>query len=260
MIQSNFILEWANTAPWQELSQIEHDLIITKAILELYANPEFGSSMAFRGGTALNKLFFNQFSRYSEDIDFVQLRAEPIGPILNLIQSALDPWLGKPKKDFSTGLVTLTYRIISTDGAKLKLKVEINTREHFTILGLQDYQFSSNSSWCPGSALITTYQLEELLGTKMRALYQRRKGRDLYDLYKALMVFPEINKELIIQCFKEYMQKHIPKAIYLKNIEDKLKLEEFRNDILPLLPKSDRIYDSLVAYEYIYKELLVKLD
>ena len=39
------------------------------------------------------------------------------------------------------------------------------------------------NSWFTGSAELTTYHFEELLGTKLRALYQRKKGRDLYDLY-----------------------------------------------------------------------------
>ncbi|MGH2469017.1 MAG: nucleotidyl transferase AbiEii/AbiGii toxin family protein [Chloroflexota bacterium] len=38
------------------------------------------------------------------------------------------------------------------------------------------------SPWFTGSADVPTFALEELLGTKLRALYQRRKGRDLFDL------------------------------------------------------------------------------
>lgn len=40
--------------------------------------------------------------------------------------------------------------------------------------------------WFTGKAMLTTYHLEELVGTKVRALYQRKKGRDLFDLYTAL--------------------------------------------------------------------------
>lgn len=42
------------------------------------------------------------------------------------------------------------------------------------------------NSWFSGRSELTTYALEELLGTKLRALYQRKKGRDLFDLQKAL--------------------------------------------------------------------------
>ena len=38
------------------------------------------------------------------------------------------------------------------------------------------------SRWFTGAAKVLTYDLDELLGTKLRALYQRKKGRDLFDL------------------------------------------------------------------------------
>ncbi|MFX8254406.1 nucleotidyl transferase AbiEii/AbiGii toxin family protein, partial [Acinetobacter baumannii] len=68
----------------------------------------------------------------------------------------------------------------------MRLKVEINTREHFTHHGLQRVPFAVNSRWFEGSCDINTYDLDELLGTKLRALYQRRKGRDLFDIATAL--------------------------------------------------------------------------
>ena len=40
-----------------------------------------------------------------------------------------------------------------------------------------------DSEWFSGSGTIITYRLEELMATKLRALYQRRKGRDLFDLW-----------------------------------------------------------------------------
>jgi predicted nucleotidyltransferase component of viral defense system len=60
------------------------------------------------------------------------------------------------------------------------------------------------NSWFSGSCELTTYALEELLGTKLRALYQRKKGRDLFDLYKALNV-TDADSETIIRCYRRYM-------------------------------------------------------
>src|SRR5262249_49746215 len=151
-------------------------------------------SLAFRGGTALNKIIFNPPSRYSEDIDLVQIIPEGIGSTINRIQEILEPWLGKPKnKDFSAICSVLYYKTTSEDGFPIKVKIEINTREHQCFLGFKEYLFTSNSSWTPGNALITSYAVEELLGTKMRALYQRRKGRDLYDLYVALTTYDNLD-------------------------------------------------------------------
>ena len=80
------------------LEQIEQDLIITTALLKIYQHPILSEKFAFRGGTALNKLYFNPPTRYSEDIDLVQITSEPIGPMITILREIMDPWLGKPKK------------------------------------------------------------------------------------------------------------------------------------------------------------------
>ncbi|MYH43579.1 MAG: nucleotidyl transferase AbiEii/AbiGii toxin family protein [Acidimicrobiaceae bacterium] len=46
--------------------------------------------------------------------------------------------------------------------------------------------FAVDSPWFSGSAGVATYALEELAATKIRALFQRRKGRDLFDLWLAV--------------------------------------------------------------------------
>lgn len=262
MIPRTYIIEWASVVPWAEPRQIEQDLIITKALLHIYEHPILKETLAFRGGTALNKLIFKQPSRYSEDIDLVQINTEPIGATIDLLQEVLNPWLGSPKRDASHGIVTLSYRVISDDEFPIKLKVEINTREHFSILGFQKVPFSSSSTWYSGQVKILTYKIEELLGTKLRALYQRRKGRDLYDLYMILTDFPHVNSNEIIHCFTKYMQhanQSVSQEDFLANIEKKLKNKEFLLDIQPLLPQRSKSFDPKDAYEHVKLKLLKKL-
>lgn len=245
MIPKNFILEWIGVVPWSEPRQVEQDLIITNALLKLYGDPILKEALAFRGGTALNKLFFTESFRYSEDIDLVQIASQPIGATIDLIRKIMDPWLGTPKRSASGGLATLSYRVISDDGFPLKLKIEINTREHFSVVGFQKHPFSSSSSWAPGTVMITTYAIEELLGTKMRALYQRRKGRDLFDLYMAITMFPNIDTSLVVRCFLEYMARsgqQVSREDFLKNIEKKLENKDFQGDILPLFAQTKKIF------------------
>lgn len=262
MIPRSYIIEWAREVPWAELRQIEQDLIITKALLQIYEHPRLKEILAFRGGTALNKLVFKPASRYSEDIDLVQINTEPIGPTIDLIQEILNPWLGKPKRSASQGLATLSYRTMSEDNFPIKVKIEINTREHFSILGFQKYSFSSNSTWSPGTVEILTYKIEELLGTKLRALYQRRKGRDLYDLHLALTSFAHLNTKEIVFCFHEYIKhsdQSISKKEFLENMAKKLTNKEFLEDMLPLLPKGAQSFEPIGAYEKVKNILLEKL-
>lgn len=230
MIPRSHILEWSKVVPWQEPRQVEQDLLITNALLKLYTHPHLRLSLAFRGGTALNKLFFNPPTRYSEDIDLVQTTAEPIGITLDAIREVLDAWLGEPKRSFSNGRVTLVYRVLSDEGFPLKIKIEINSREHFSVLGFQNYPLTCNSSWSSGVVMIRTFKIEELLGTKMRALYQRRKGRDLYDLYVALRTLPHLDRQAILHCFTNYIAFEgncISKALFLETWLSKSKTRNF---------------------------------
>lgn len=262
MIPRDLIIEWSAVVSWQQIEQIEQDLIISTALLKIYQHPHLRERVAFRGGTALNKLFFSPPSRYSEDIDLVQIIAEPIGPTITMIREIMDPWLGLPKRSASRGLVTLIYRITSDTGFPMKLKIEINTREHFTVLGHKEYPFSSSSRFFPGESKIKTYAIEELLGTKLRALYQRRKGRDLYDLHIAILKIPNLDIDAIVRCFKEYIahsNQKITKAEFHLNIQEKLKDKEFKEDIIVLLPLEERQFDAEKAYELIAKEIIDKL-
>lgn len=182
MIARAYIAEWQQHAPWPTPSMVEQDLVICRALVEIFNRPALKENLAFRGGTAMFKLHLPAV-RYSEDIDLVQVKAGGIGPLMNEIRDALSPWLGEPKWKQSQGRVTFRYRFESEEGLPLSLKVEINSREHFSVFGLRKHPFAVDSRWFSGKTEILTYDREELLGTKLRALYQRKKGRDLFDLF-----------------------------------------------------------------------------
>lgn len=187
MIPKNYITEWGQTTPWENRIYLEQDLIISRLLVEMFNHPEISQKLAFRGGTALYKLFLSPPARYSEDIDLVQTVAEPIGNLLGTIKKIVNPILGKPKWKLNEGRATLIYRFTpeETLASSAKIKIEINTREHFSIFGLKQKNFSINSRWFNGSTKIQTYKFDELIATKLRALYQRKKSRDLFDLWLA---------------------------------------------------------------------------
>ncbi len=143
----------------------------------------------------------------------------------------------------------------------LRLKIEINCREHFSELGLEKKDFSVQSNWFEGSCSLTTYKLEELLGTKIRALYQRRKGRDLYDLYQAFTK-NNLNIELMLECYRKYMVFSVgsvpSQKEFIQNMELKLQNKYFVGDIVGLI-RPDEVYDHNIAYELLKKELLDKM-
>ena len=98
MIPKDHITAWRAHAPWRLDAQVEQDLVISRALVELFSAPAVANSLIFRGGTALYKIYLTPPARYSEDIDLVQVRPEPIGETIDLARSVLDSWLGEPRR------------------------------------------------------------------------------------------------------------------------------------------------------------------
>src|SRR5207302_8123548 len=165
-------------APWSDLRQVEQDLIISRALCDLFNAPKLKGRIAFRGGTAINKLLFRQSLRYSEDIDLVQVRPERIGPTIDAVREAL-AWLGDCARNRAGHSTRLIFRFNpeTAPETELNLKVEINTREHSNLLGLKTYPFELGNGWHEDRTDIVSFEPEELFGTKLRALLQRRRGR-----------------------------------------------------------------------------------
>jgi predicted nucleotidyltransferase component of viral defense system len=257
LIPQDFISEWKKAAPWSQNDQVEQDLIICRALVEIFSHPILADNLAFRGGTALFKLHL-QPVRYSEDIDLVQVHPGPIGPMLDALQEKLNPWLGNPKRKQSEGRITLTYRVTSEEGVQLRLKVEINSREHFAVLGFDKRRFSVDSRWFSGSASILTFHLDELLGTKVRALYQRKKGRDLFDLWAAFTT-PHAQPERVIGCFLHYLDQEghkVSRAEFEQNLYEKLGDPRFIADIGPFVV-AESGFDPAMAAEFVLKRLAI---
>jgi predicted nucleotidyltransferase component of viral defense system len=262
MIPQAYITEWSHVAPWPTDEQVEQDLVISRALVAIYSDDFLAERLAFRGGTALHKLYLQPQPRYSEDIDLVQVHSEPIKPTIQRIQKALD-FLGPSSVAQKKANNTIRFRFESEipPTQTLRLKIEINCREHFSALGFQKRPFSVQSSWFKGDCEIRTYRLEELLGSKLRALYQRNKGRDLYDLYRALTLAPTLDAEAVLQSYRQYMAfavRRPPTAKqFLLNLEAKMSDSEFLGDTTALLRPEEAYYPEM-AFAQI-KSLIEKI-
>ena len=262
MIPADFISEWRSQAPWVESSQVEQDLVISRALVEIFDDDRLAEALAFRGGTALYKLHLTPGPRYSEDIDLIQKTAEPIGPTIDRLRGRLDSWLGDPKRTFKQGRVTLVYRFHSEDSPPLplRLKVEINSREHFAVLGFERRQLGIRSRWFSGSSHVSTYALDELLGTKLRALYQRKKGRDLFDLWWASQ-HATVDLDRVVCCYGEYLGAEglrVSRAEMEANLVGKLTDRRFVADLGPLLAPGIE-WDLEAAAEWAFQEITPRL-
>jgi predicted nucleotidyltransferase component of viral defense system len=256
------ITAFRKTAPWAEDWQVEQDLILSRALVELFNRRMVAEKAAFRGGTALHKIFFKPPGRYSEDIDLVQRDAGPIGPLIDEIRNALDPWLGQPKWKAGQGRFTLFYRFTTTmtPVVSARLKLEINTREHFALYGIASRSFEVANSWFSGAATISTYTLPELLGTKLRALYQRKKGRDLFDLDLAIG-HPEFDADLLLEAFAAYMTRggtRVTRAEFEAAMAGKMTDQRFLLDLPPLL-RTGVAHEPAAAWSRVHATLVSRL-
>jgi predicted nucleotidyltransferase component of viral defense system len=244
--------------PWAGDHQIEHDLIISRALVEIFSDRMLARTLAFRGGTALHKLVFPAPLRYSDDIDLVQVAPGPIGDLMRALRGRLDPILGTSAFERSPIGHTAVYRFQSEipPTQPLRLKVEINTRD-FSVLGQQRRPFRVVSPWFTGDADVLTYQPDELCATKLRALYQRSKGRDLFDLAMALER-EIVDPDAIVRSCLEYLKagrRQITKRQFVTNLSAKIRHASFRGDTAPLLPPGV-VYDPDAAYERVIHALI----
>ena len=263
MIPTSFIQAWSTKAPWPDARQIEQDLIISRALCDLFNTPALKGKIAFRGGTAINKLLFKQPLRYSEDIDLVQTEAEPIGTTVDAIRESLS-WLGKCNSAQAGHSMHLVFKFApeSDPQTVLKLKVEINTREHKPLFGIKTYPFAVDNDWYRGNAAIASFEAEELFGTKLRALLQRSKNRDLFDLHHGLCQLT-MDRDRIIACFDHYLTLE-GNPITRANAEPRMlkKLERsLIDDSAPLLPAGVHFNgdDAIQAFERVWLELIVRI-
>jgi predicted nucleotidyltransferase component of viral defense system len=230
------VTEWRAQAPWANDADVEQDLVISRAIVDLYNVELIRERTAFRGGTPLHKIVLAPASRYSDDIDLTNTSNTPIGETFTAMRKAL-AWLDpKPRYDVAE-FPKLYFRFTTASGEKRRLKVEVATREAFSAGRAIDLPYKVASRFFTGSATVRTYALEELLATKLRALYQRQKGRDLFDLWHAAHQ-KAVELDRMYALFLEYWDAmgaaRLLRTQVAANMADKHQRLVFE-DVLPLL-------------------------
>ena len=159
--------------------------------------------------------------------------------------------------------MTVVYRFQTETSpvTPLRLKVEINTREHFCVLGSPRRRFEVANPWFTGTADVLGYEPEELLGTELRALYQRKKGRDLFDLSEALVRLRDLAPAKIIACFTRYLENdglRVTRSEFEQNLAEKIEDKIFLADVPPLLAIGNS-FDPRTACDRVRETLITRL-
>lgn len=194
----------------------------------------------------------------------MQVRPERIGPTIDAVREALE-WLGDCVRDRAGHSMHLTFRFAPemAPDTELNLKVEINTREHANLFGLKTYAFEVVNGWHEARTDIVSFEPEELFGTKLRALLQRRQGRDLFDLNEGLKQLG-LNTGKAIACFEHYLELEghpISRAEAEQRMLEKL-TRSLTEDVDPLLPAGVRFSedDAIEAFGKVWKQLVVRIQ
>lgn len=198
MIPAAQITHWAAGAPWPTRQQVEQDLILSRLIVDIANHPLLGAELAFRGGTCLHKLHLPTALRYSEDLDYVRTSEGPVGPIVDAIRELTsDIGLIERSRKLKHGMATYVCRTDAEDGGAIRVKIEVNIEETHPFSERVTRPYGVASPWFEGQADVSTFGIDELLATKLRALYQRSKGRDLFDLWHALLALQPDDAQIV---------------------------------------------------------------
>ncbi len=257
MIPLAVIQAWRTNVDWPQDEQVEQDLIISRALVQLFNHPDVANNVAFRGGTALHKVILPKPLRYSEDIDLNRINAGPVKPLLMAIQDALKNFLGtKRTVEINDESVKIYYKYKDVNSGERNLKIEIKTREILPQKPLKKIPYTVSSTFFNGTADLNIFDVEEMTGTKIRALYQRNKGRDLFDLYFCSKQL-SLNWDEVVNSFK-LLNIGATQKQYKDNLDLKVQDPEFINDIRRLLPTKVK-YNPQEGFDWFSKNILPKL-
>jgi predicted nucleotidyltransferase component of viral defense system len=261
VIPQAFITEWGNRVPWPESYQVEQDLILSRLMIEIAENELLKDEFVMRGGTCLHKVHLKKPRRYSEDLDYVRRTHSGIKPYIDELRGIADRvGLTVSNVNSSGPMVHLYLDTEATGGGGIRVKVETNIGETDFFKKPTALDHDVDSRWWSGKAKIPTFVLDEMMSTKTRALYQRRKGRDLFDLWLVL-TYETVSSDEIVAGLRHYMKDSVFTYPQLRqNLAEKLADAGFRSDLDTLVTAAPEDYEVEVASGVVMEKLGSLLD
>lgn len=234
MIPQAFVTYWSQVVPWPSPDQVEQDLVLSRLMCEIANGPILGQELALRGGTCFHKLHMSEPLRYSEDLDYVRTTHGPIGPVLDELR-AVAAFVGmRASTDIGQHPKVFLRSEFESGRGPMRIKVEMNTHETSPARPHLRIPYEVESPWWSGEAEVLTFEPAELMATKLRAMYQRRKGRDLFDLWLAVTRLG-LDPDDILACLGPYRPESYTAVTAIANLEAHLEHRAFRDDLVDLV-------------------------
>lgn len=221
--------KWADSIGVESLTFAEHDYRLVAALEAIYSQSQIPEKLLIKGGTALNKLYLRETSRLSVDLDFNQIGEKTAvlserGWLRNKMREALtqqdSSYQLSNTQNYSQTTIKAKYQSIITPMTR-QLKLEVSHIERIPILKPESRETNGTQKLLK----VPTYAIEELAATKVRALFERFKGRDIYDLYFILKL--KSDKILLKKLFLYYFYRS--RKIYNPKIHFRILSRRLRN-------------------------------
>jgi predicted nucleotidyltransferase component of viral defense system len=260
--------------PWPNLRQVEQDLLLCRSMVALFSDEFLSGQLAMRGGTLLHKVHLAPAARYSEDIDLVVVGDRPEDHIRKALHRVLQPVLGKPQRSVwesislavrnairPSRVLRITYEVPSVVEPRysLHIVVEANVTERIPHRPIAHLSFAFPFRKEQIATTVRGYEINEMLGTKMRALFQRRRGRDLFDLHRAIsMPLQGFSSAEVMESFRHYLdaeKSRAGRAEFTALLAGHMADPGFRSDMHDLLRQGIE-YDPQEAARLVQRELI----
>lgn len=282
-MQQSHLTAWQEHAPWPKRSQIEQDLRLSRGVAALFEDEVLREHVAMRGGTVLHKAHLAPAARYSEDIDLVLTKSMDTDVLERHLVRALTPALGTPAPSIFTDawlalrnvgkpskILSVKFKFIPVGLRKpATIKVDINLNEHqslYPLVGVDLQSMDDEGEFVTARAV--SYDINEMLGTKMRALLQRKQGRDLYDLWHAWTQSEAhetayaVDGRKAMQAFEWYLANEettMGRAEAEELLSIRVRNQDFRKDMDTLLRPGLTKFDVDAAADVVRSAYLVHL-
>lgn len=221
--------------------QIDGFTVLREYLQIVFLNTFFqqaeSKNIFFKGGTALRLVYGSP--RFSEDLDFTsQLgKLQLQKTISKAIQKTGETVPGVSSKEIKSIRGFSNKIFLETDLAPMPLTIKLDFSGRETALDAKQTVISTKLP-VQNFALVNVLSAEEILAEKIRTIFQRQKGRDVYDLWFLLNKQVPLKKELVNQKMRLINQKYDQEKLIKKLASfDKNSL---KNDLNKFLPNDQR--------------------
>ena len=233
MIPRAVLTAWRNRAPWRDDKQVAQDLLLSLLAIRVAGHPFLGEHLVWRGGTCLHKLHLKRARRYSEDLDYLLVGEAQYSDVRTGLEEVVAGLGMNPiRAEVSPPRVNVWGEVeVPVVGASLRVKFEVNCADLSPCFDPMRVSYSVNTRVWKEQADILTFLPPELLGTKFRALAQRRKGRDLSDLWLARRELEIVDDELAQAADYYLSNASVPPAVFRERLARHAEDPDFCSDL-----------------------------